>query len=240
LRDHEWLGLTWDEEPARQSERTELYAAALERLRDAGLVYACSCTRREVLAASAPHEDGPVYAGTCRGGPQHPERRTATRFRMPDPAPGFADAYAGVFEAGRVRGDFIVRRSDEIFAYQLAVVVDDAEQGVTEVVRADDLLTSTPRQLALYSALGLEAPSFAHVPLVLARTGARLAKRDGSAGIATLREAGMKRETLLGRLAHSLGIVRSQAPTDLEALLEADLSSIRAEAASVNVEGVTP
>ncbi|NOY94465.1 MAG: tRNA glutamyl-Q(34) synthetase GluQRS [Deltaproteobacteria bacterium] len=235
LRDHEWLGLEWDEGPVRQSQRTDFYASALSELRDLGLVYACSCTRREVAAVSAPHEDEPVYPGTCRSGPRHPERKTATRFRMPDTSPGFTDIYAGVFEPGRVRGDFIVRRSDELFAYQLAVVVDDAEQGVTEVVRADDLLSSTPRQLALYAALGLTAPSFAHVPLVLGPTGARLAKRDGAMGIATLREAGVTREQLLGRLAFSLGLTASEAPTSLDELLGADLSTIRREPAVIDL-----
>jgi len=229
LRDHEWLGLDWDEGPVRQSERLPLYEAALATLREAGHVYACSCTRREIAAASAPHEDEPIYAGTCRGGPSHPERPLATRFRMPDPSPGFVDAYAGEVMRGAVRGDFLVQRSDGVFAYQLAVVVDDAAQGVTEVVRADDLLMSTPRQLALYSALEHAPPSFAHLPLVLGPSGARLAKRDGAVGVADYRAAGVEPEALLGRLAHSLGLTPTDEPVSLTRLLETDLSALRTE-----------
>lgn len=229
LRDHEWLGLDWDEGPVRQSERRELYAAALEQLVAAGRVYPCSCTRREVAAASAPHGGEPVYPGTCRAGVRHPERPTATRFRMDVPAPGFTDVYVGEVPPGSVEGDFIVRRSDGVFAYQLAVVVDDADQKITEVVRGDDLLSSTPRQLALYGALGKGAPGFAHVPLALGPDGARLAKRDGAVGIAEYRDAGASPQELLGRLAHSLGIVSTDAPVTLDALLEADLSAVSAE-----------
>ena len=186
LRDHAWLGLDWDEGPFHQSTRTARYEAALARLEAAGRVFPCTCTRKEVQAAtaSAPHgDDGPRYPGTCRERPSHPERDPAIRFRMDD-GPGFVDALAGPYEAGRVGGDFIVRRSDGLFAYQLAVVVDDHEMGVTEVIRGDDLLPSTPRQIALYEALGWTPPSFLHVPLVLGEDGERLAKRHGSVAVA--------------------------------------------------------
>ena len=229
LRDHEWLGLDWDEGPVRQSERLELYEQALAQLQRDGVVYLCSCTRRELQASSAPHEDGPIYPGTCRSGPLHPERPLALRFVMPEPSPGFTDAYAGEVEAGRVHGDFILRRSDGVFAYQLAVVVDDADQKITEVVRGDDLLLSTPRQLALYDALGLRRPSFAHVPLVLGATGARLAKRDAGTSLADYRAAGVTREALLGQLAVSLGLVPDAKPLSLDELLTRDLAHISSQ-----------
>ena len=176
--DLRWLGLDWDQgpgvggpdEPYDQSERTALYQAALEKLEQKGLVYPCFCTRAELHAASAPHrEDGQVvYAGTCRNltaaeaAEKAKQRPPALRLRVPEESWGFTDGHLGAYEENLARdcGDFLLRRSDGMFAYQLAVVVDDAAMGVTEVVRGADLLDSTPRQLYLYDLLGLTPPRF--------------------------------------------------------------------------------
>lgn len=220
-REHEWLGLDWDEGPTFQSRREMAYESALARLDRAGRVYACTCSRRDIAnAASAPHgEEGPRYPGTCRDGPTRPERPAAMRFRFEEPSPGFDDLVVGHFPQGRVGGDFVVRRADGVWAYQLAVVVDDADMCVTEVIRGDDLLSSTPRQIALYDALGSEAPRFAHVPLVVDRDGVRLSKRQGSTAIKALREAGRTAEEVIGELAWSLGIAATPAPTKPRELL---------------------
>jgi glutamyl-Q tRNA(Asp) synthetase len=164
----EGLGLTWDGPVEYQSTRTAHYAAALERLRAAGLTFECSCTRRE--------RAGGGYPGTCRGGPTRPGP-TATRFRMEDGTSAFTDLVQGEcrFDLGRL-GDVIVRRRDGLIAYQLAVVVDDALQGITDVVRGADLLDNTPWQLALQQALGLPRPRYAHLPLITEPGGAKLAK----------------------------------------------------------------
>ncbi len=231
LRDHEWLGLDWDEGPTHQSKRGPAYAAALAELRDKGLVYPCTCTRREIAAiASAPHGDeGARYPGTCREGPTHPERPAAFRFRMSDPSPGFEDALLGA-QGGGAGGDFIIRRADGLWAYQLAVVVDDAAAGITEVIRGADLLSSTPRQLALYRALGADVPGFLHVPLVVDEDGGRLAKRFGSTGIDEYRDAGFSPEALLGLLAESLGIRADRSPTSAADLIDDfDLSRVPRE-----------
>jgi len=216
LADLRWLGLTWDEGPDvggahgpyRQSERSDRYLEALANLQQAGWLFSCSCSRREVAAASnAPHGDlGPRYPGTCRARIQHPERPTSQRFRMDPPLPTFVDGLHGPIAAGAC-DDFVVQRSDGLFAYQLAVVVDDVEMGITEVVRGDDLLSSTPRQLALYAALGAPPPRFVHVPLVLGPDGSRLAKRHGAIAVRTYREQGIAPERLVGALAATLGLV---------------------------------
>ncbi len=220
LDDLRWLGLDWDEgpdvggpdAPYVQSERSALYDAAIARLVRSGAVYPCTCSRKEIASiASAPHgpaDDGPRYPGTCRNGPTHPGRPAALRFRMPEPAPGFVDAIHGAIPEEPGADDFVVRRADGLFAYQLAVVVDDAAMSVTEVVRGDDLLASTPRQLALFRALGHDPPpAFAHVPLVLGPDGARLAKRHGAISIASMRERGLSAERVVGALAATLGLV---------------------------------
>lgn len=220
-RDHEWLGLTWDEGPVYQSTRGAAYEAALEQLREDGRVYPCTCSRKEIAAvASAPHgEEGPRYPGTCRDGAIHPDRAPALRFRFDDPSPAFDDLVAGAYPEGAVGGDFVLRRADGVWAYQLAVVVDDAEQQITEVIRGADLLSSTPRQIALHRALGHEPPGYAHVGLVVDRQGTRLSKRHGATAIAALRQSGESAEGVIGALSHSLGLVATDAPIRPEELL---------------------
>ncbi len=233
--DLRWLGLEWDGEPVQQSHRFADHAAVLERLKHLELVYPCTCSRQDIeLAASAPHLDheGPTYPGTC-------SRRTsadsatltvpyAWRFRVSH-SPPFVDHFAGPqqIDLTQAQGDFVVWRNVGMPAYQLAVVVDDAAAGVTEVIRGDDLITSTPRQLLLYQALGLSAPAFAHVPLVVGEDGRRLAKRHGDTRLASLREAGVTAERLVGLLAWSCGWLAEPTPiTPAELLPRFDLKAI--------------
>lgn len=238
--DLRWLGLNWDEGPTvggpdgpyYQSQRTALYQAALEKLTAQGLVYPCFCTRAELHAASAPHrEDGQVvYAGTCRRltpeeiGEKGKKRSPALRLVTPNQVWSFTDGHMGPYSENLARdcGDFLLRRSDGMFAYQLAVVVDDAAMGVTEVVRGADLLDSTPRQLYLYRLLGLKPPSFLHFPLLLAPDGRRLSKRDADAGLDSLRDRATAAE-ILGKLAYLAGFNPSAEPKTAENLL-ADFS----------------
>ncbi len=200
--DLHWFGLQWAVAPERQSERRPLYLAAWKSLRDRGLIYPCTCSRRDVLgAASAPHaeDEEPHYPGTCR-----PPGLTISdaddpagvnwRFRVPEGASlEFLDQEAGPQRAtaGVDFGDFVLWRKDDVPAYQLAVVVDDAAQRITEVVRGADLLRSTFRQLLLYDALGMAAPEFCHLPLVTDSLGKRLAKRHDPLSLRALRAAGM-------------------------------------------------
>ena len=237
-RDIHWLGLDWDEgpgvggpnDPYEQSRRTALYQAALERLEAQGLVYPCFCTRAELHAASAPHrEDGQViYPGTCRRlSPEEAAERArrtgrtpALRLRVPETEITFTDGHMGDYREflSRDCGDFLLRRSDGMFAYQLAVVVDDAAMGVTEVVRGADLLASTPRQLLLYRLLGLREPAFYHFPLLLGSDGRRLSKRNADAGLDSLGQRYTAPE-ILGKLAYLAGFNPSAAARTGEDLL---------------------
>ncbi len=229
LRDLEWLGLDWDEGPIVQSERLPLYRAALEQLMTAERVYPCTCTRSDVeRAASAPHleHEGPVYPGTCAGrrvgdALELTNRPYCWRFRVPAKSPAFIDGFQGEVQIDLrwMGGDFVVWKTATLPSYQLAVVVDDAAQGVTEVVRGEDLIPSTPRQLLLYQALGLTPPQFVHVPLVVGPDGRRLAKRHGDTRLSALREAGVRPEMLLGLLAWSCGWLAAIEPITLRELL---------------------
>jgi len=225
--DLHWLGLDWDGEPVQQSLRLAEHTAALERLKQLELVYPCTCSRADIQnAASAPHleHEGPTYPGTCA------YRRAADadsltvpfawRFRVTD-SPPFVDRYVGPqhIDLNMAQGDFVIWRAVNVPAYQLAVVVDDAAAGVTEVIRGDDLLTSTPRQLLLYRALGLTAPEFAHVPLVIGEDGRRLAKRHGDTRLSTLRDAGVTAEKLVGLLAWSCGWIDRPEPITAKELV---------------------
>src|ERR1043165_2138912 len=185
-------GLQWDGEVVYQSQRTALYERALNALREKGLVYDCACSRAELRsAASAPPGREPLYPGAGRSGLPPGRVARAVRFRAPDEVIAFDDLLRGRVEenVARETGDFVVRRADGIFAYQLAVVVDDEEQGVTQVVRGGDLLTSTARQIALQRALGYRTPETAHLPLVLSEKGEKLGKRDGALPLDTLDDA---------------------------------------------------
>jgi glutamyl-tRNA synthetase len=227
--DLRWLGLDWDGPVVVQTVRLSLYEAALNRLREQEIIYPCTCTRSDIeRAASAPHleHEGPVYPGTCAGrraGDAALLRDTpyAWRFRVPQGTISFEDGYRGRTEVdlAEVGGDFVIWKSAGTPAYQLAVVVDDADQRITEVIRGDDLVPSTPRQLLLYQALGLQPPTFTHVPLVVGHDGRRLAKRHGDTRLATLREAGVRPEALLGLLAHSCGWIERVKPISARELL---------------------
>ncbi len=215
LADLRWLGLDWDDGPIVQTSRLSCYEAAFERLKEQELVYPCTCSRSDVeRSASAPHleHEGPAYPGTCSGrrGADAADlagKPFAWRCRVPSETTVFTDGFRGPTEIclRKVGGDFVVWKSAGTPAYQLAVVVDDAARGITEVVRGDDLVPSTPRQLLLYRALGLRPPRFVHVPLVVAPDGRRLAKRHGDTRLASLRAAGVKPEDIVGLLAWSCG-----------------------------------
>ncbi|WP_457947067.1 tRNA glutamyl-Q(34) synthetase GluQRS [Pseudarthrobacter sp. alpha12b] len=211
LRDLAAIGVTWDGGVVRQTDRGALYAGAISRLEQAGLTYECFCTRREIQeAASAPHAPQGAYPGTCRNlGRAELEfkrsiRPSALRLRAGVAEFTVQDVLHGGFTG--VVDDFVLRRNDGVTAYNLAVVVDDADQGIDQVVRGDDLLPSTPRQAYLASLLNIPVPEYAHVPLVVNRDGARLAKRDGAVTLADLAGAGMPLEEVRGRLLASVGL----------------------------------
>jgi glutamyl-tRNA synthetase len=225
VRDLEWLGLDWDNELTPeyyQSNRGELYRAAIEKLRDQGFLYECFCSRKELRdIASAPHGREGVYDGRCRElSVEERERRRhlkspALRFRVGDgEIVEFTDRVAGYQreDAARTTGDFIIARADGVVSYQLAVVVDDIAMNITHVLRGDDLLASTPRQILLVQALGATPPSYAHVPLLLGPDGERLSKRHGALSLAELRAAGRTPEQIVGWLAWSCGLQPTNTP----------------------------
>ncbi len=231
LDDLRWLGLTWDggENPNDyQSARTDIYAAYFEKLKAQGLLYPCYCTRAELHAASAPHASDRigVYDGRCRrfmeGGSPPPVGRTpAWRLTVPKETVSVMDGVQGLYTENLAAdcGDFLLRRSDGVFAYQLAVVVDDALSGVTEVVRGKDLLSSTPRQIYLYRLLGFTPPQFYHIPLLTRADGTRLSKRDAALDMGVLRETYASPEPLIGMLAHAVGLVPQPTPLTVEQLI---------------------
>lgn len=221
MDDLQWLGLEWNGEPVWQSERSDIYEYYFEQLRGRGLTYPCYCTRADLLATQAPHEsDGRVvYKGTCRHLPLQPGRAAATRLIVPDEDWSFTDRHYGTFSVNLARevGDFIIRRKDGAWAYQLAVVVDDGLTGVTEVVRGRDLLLSSPQQLYLARLLGFPPVSFAHLPLLCNTYGQRLSKRDSSLDLGTLRQHRTAAD-IIGYLAHLAGLLsepQAAMPVDL-------------------------
>ncbi len=244
IDDLHWLGLDWDEgpdvggpqAPYVQTERVERYRAAIEMMQAAEQVYPCTCTRGDIeSAASAPHlgQEGPVYPRTCF------TRRVVDavglnqpygwRFRTHDEPRQLVDRCCGAQSARLAShwGDFIVSKMDGGPAYQLAVVVDDHEMGVTEVLRGDDLLPSAFRQSALYEFFAWQPPQFAHVPLVVGPDGRRLAKRHGDTRLSVLRDAGVSSARLVGLLAHSCGLIDRPEPVVPRELLTAfDLSKM--------------
>lgn len=223
--DLRWLGLDWDREMPLQSTQTPVYAEQFERLRKRGLIYPCFCTRNELHAASAPHaSDGTLlYAGTCRNlTPAQiasQTRKPAWRIRVPEETISFCDGVFGAVTQNLATacGDFILRRSDGVYAYQLAVVCDDALGGITQVVRGCDLLPSTPRQIWLGRELGFVQPAYYHVPLLVAPDGRRLSKRERDLDMEHLRRR-YTPEQLTGRLAFLAGLrpeVSAVAPKEL-------------------------
>lgn len=222
MRDLEWLGLDWDQGPFYQSQRKDLYQEAIDSLAARGLTYPCFCSRADIHAASAPHaSDGTyLYQGTCRSlSPAQVAEKTAvrppaTRLIVPgaaDPAGtiAFTDLVYGPQREVLAAecGDFIIRRSDGVFAYQLAVVVDDGLMGVNQVVRGMDLLGSSARQTYLARLLGYEPPTYAHVPLLVAPDGRRLAKREKDLDLGALRVAGVSPQRICGVLAGAAGLI---------------------------------
>lgn len=236
-KDLEWLGLTWDEgayaspnsERYFQSKRSDIYAQYFAQLEQEELVYPCFCSRAELHAAEAPHlSDGRVlYAGTCRHltaterKTKAQKRAPAYRLRIEDSPISFVDGHYGEqsYNLAEESGDFIVRRSDGVFAYQLAVTIDDALMGITQVVRGCDLLSSTPMQLYIYQLLGFTPPAFCHIPLLVDATGRRLSKRDGDLEIAALRKLYGSPEPIIGLLAYLAGQIMRPEPLKVADLL---------------------
>lgn len=238
--DLRWLGLDHDGPIVRQSERLAHYRDAVDRLTRGGFTYPCVCTRKEIeQSSSAPHaEDGAaVYPGTCRGrfkDAQHAldttGRAPAIRFAMPDRTLRFDDRFAGAqsFDLQRELGDFVLAKPDGSPSYQLAVVVDDLDAGVTDVIRADDLISSTPKQILLYDALGHRdrTPTYTHLPLVVGADGRRLAKRHGDTRLSFYREQGVPADRLRALLARWLGIDTCDTITPREVVERFDLSRV--------------
>lgn len=228
IEDLTWLGFRWDEPPLFQSERGDIYRQHLDRLRAMGRVYPCFCTRAQLHATQAPNlgDHEPVYPGTCaRLTPEEIAARSMTRspalrLRVPQETVAFTDGHYGPFaeQLARDCGDYIIRRSDGLWGYQLAVVVDDALSGVTQVVRGRDILSSTPRQIELFRAFGYDVPQFFHIPLLTDSAGRRLAKRDRDLDLTALARRHTPQE-ILGMLAFSCGLLPEQRPATLEALL---------------------
>ena len=226
MDDLHWLGLDWDEGPYYQSERGDIYEHYLKLLTDKGLTYPCYCTRADILATQAPHEsDGRVvYKGTCRNlAPGVKTGPAAIRMKVPSEGEGFLSFTDGHYGMQTIDltthcGDFIVRRKDGAWAYQLAVVVDDALMGINEVVRGCDLLLSSPQQIYLALQLDFAPPHFTHLPLLCNKQGQRLSKRDQSLDMAALRTSNTPEE-IIGMLAHAAGLQQSNEPITAQELI---------------------
>jgi len=237
-KDLEWLGLLWDEGAYSnshsssyfQSERSEIYAAYLQQLTSTGNIYPCFCSRSELHAVNAPHlSDGRfIYSGTCYSlteeerALKQQSRKPAYRLHVPDKLVEFQDLLYGKqgFNLAKENGDFIIRRSDGVYAYQLAVTIDDALMGITEVVRGRDLLGSTPLQIYLHSLLGFKPPQYMHIPLLVAPDGRRLAKRDHDMDLELIRKSYHSPEPLLGYLAYLAGQLKKPEPLTAHELLK--------------------
>ncbi len=221
-----WLGLDWDLETPPQSQRTASYNRYFEILREKELLYPCYCTRSQLHSVNAPHlSDGTyVYPGTCRNLTQAEReafgRDPAWRVRVPEKLWQFDDLLQGPYAQDLATdcGDFVVRRADGVYVYQLAVTVDDGEAGVTEVVRGADLLSSAPRQMYLQTLFGFSRPLYGHVPLLLAPDGRRLSKRDRDLDLGELQKH-LKPEELIGSLAHTAGLIGKYEPVSARELL---------------------
>ena len=234
LDDLAWLGLTFDGEVLYQSERSEIYQTYFDRLVAKGLIYPCYCSRAELHAATAPHlsDNTPIYDRRClaraaRGELPPDNRKPAFRLMVPDRVIHVRDQLAGEYSENLLHdcSDFVVRRADGVFAYQLAVVVDDALSGVTEVVRGNDLLFSTPRQIYLQQTLGFSTPSYYHIPLLTDAQGRRLSKRDGDGCMESVRAKYKNAAPVLGALAAALGLLPSPeavTPQDLLTVFDWD------------------
>ena len=230
IEDLHWMGIDWDGEVLVQSARSEIYNATLEEISRRAEVYPCFCTRADLHAASAPHaSDGtPMYAGTCYGMSQveadeHAKtRKPSLRLHVPDTCISFLDAHMGPYEQNLKNecGDFVIRRSDGVFAYQLACVCDDIASGITQIVRGSDLLSSTPRQMYLYELLGAEVPEYCHHPLLIAPDGRRLSKRNADLELRRIRSRNTSAEELIGALARYAGLVEQAQPVKASELIE--------------------
>lgn len=227
IADLSYLGFRWDEPPLYQSQRAEVYEHCLNQLRDLGLIYPCFCTRAQLQASTAPNlgDTQWVYSGACARltaaeiAQRSESRSPAWRLRVPDDEVAFDDGLFGrqCENLKRDCGDFIVKRSDGLFGYQLAVVVDDALSGVNEIIRGRDILSATPRQIYLYRQLGFPVPKFIHIPLLMDCEGRRLAKRDRDLDLSALSRR-FTPEELLGMLAFSVGILDENRPASLDEL----------------------
>lgn len=236
--DLSWLGLDWDygskekgeQTPYYQSQRFAIYDAYLKQLEQSSEVYPCFCSRADLHAAEAPHaDDGRViYNGMCRHLSEYDiaarikKESFSLRLKMPNKLIMFNDGHYGKYEQNLQKecGDIILKRRDGVYAYQLAVVIDDALMGITEVVRGVDLLSSTPQQLYLYQLLGFKAPEFFHVPLLVTPDGRRLAKRDRDLDLGSLRQQKISPERIIGLLAHLAGLLKEPLPITAKELLK--------------------
>lgn len=239
MADLSYLGITWDGTPLFQSERSDIYLKYFEHIKKQGLLYPCFCSRAQLHAALAPNrgDNTAVYSGTCANlcsleiAEKMKSRRPAMRLRVPDETIAFTDSHYGLYSEYLPKdcGDFIIQRSDGIFAYQLAVVVDDALSGVNEVVRGCDILTSTPRQIYLQHLLAFSTPTYAHIPLLESPDGRRLAKRSGDLDLTQLSKR-FSRDEILGILAFSIGLLPENRPAAMEELIRIfDWKNIKTE-----------
>lgn len=223
LQIHEWLGLDFDEGPVRQSEREERYYEVLMGLRERGEIYACDCSRSKIeqVAHLEAGDGGLCYPGTCRSrGLSFDGSQRAWRFRVDETYPGFRDTVFGEQPSGMVRGDIVLKRADGVIAYHVASVVDDEDFAITQVIRGEDLLVATSRQVRLIESCGFAQPTYTHVPIMLGPDGKKLSKSHGSVGVRERKERGDSPEQILGEIAYSMGLLSYVRPVDLAELVE--------------------